>query len=217
LIAVSPLLTVDHHQTLIKPQGKRRSSVAAKNKKRLRVLSGQIGDRPEKKPGVPAKTREESLTLPEVSGNQPTRRFMKVAEQAKAKAAGVDFTEIAKVWKEAYLDGLEAGLRWQGENEHAAKSIIKQGLMRSQQLLALSEDCLDKSLEQIQGHESENPFVALSRQLIQASHTVAEPVLKTGAEVYETTVNTYETALAGPARRSVLDINKQVMDTIIPN
>jgi hypothetical protein len=142
---------------------------------------------------------------------------MSMAEQAQAKAAGFDCTGIAKVWKEAYLDGLEAGLRWQGENEHAAKSIIKQGLMRSQQLLAFSKDCLDKSLEQIQGHQNENPFVALSRQLIQASHAVTEPLFKTGAEVYVTTVNTYETALAGPARKSVLEINKKVMHTIIPN
>lgn len=140
-----------------------------------------------------------------------------VAEQAKAKAPGVDFTGIAKVWKEAYLDGLEAGFRWQNENERAAKSIIKQSLMRSQQLFAFSKDCLDKSLEQIQGNQNENPFVALSRQLIQASHAVAEPVFKTGVEVYETTVTTYETALAGQARRSVLEFNKKVMDTIIPN
>ena len=140
-----------------------------------------------------------------------------MAEQAKAIEAGVYSAGIAKVWKEAYLDGLEAGLRWQGENEHAAKSIIKQGLMRSQQLLAFSKDCLDKSLEQIQGHQNENPFVALSRQLIQASHAVTEPVFKTGAEFYETTVKTYETALAGPARRSVLEINKKVLNTIIPN
>ena len=140
-----------------------------------------------------------------------------MTEQAKAIETGVDSAGIAKVWKEAYLDGLEAGLRWQGENEHAAKSIIKQGLMRSQQLLAFSKDCLDKSLEQIQGHQNENPFVALSRQLIQASHAVTEPVFKTGAEFYETTVKTYETALAGPARRSVLEINKKVLNTIIPN
>jgi hypothetical protein len=146
---------------------------------------------------------------------------MSMTEQAKAIEAGVDSAGIAKVWKEAYLDGLEAGLRWQGENEHAAKSIIKQGLMRSQQLLAFSlafsKDCLDKSLEQIQRHQNENPFVALSRQLIQASHAVTEPVFKTGAEFYETTVKTYETALAGPARRSVLEINKKVLNTIIPN
>jgi len=43
-----------------------------------------------------------------------------VAEETKAKAGAVDFTGMAKVWKEAYLGGLEAGLRWQGENERVA-------------------------------------------------------------------------------------------------
>jgi hypothetical protein len=67
------------------------------------------------------------------------------------------------------------------------------------------------------GHQIENPFVALSRLLIQAYHAVTEPLFKTRAEVFDTTVNTYETGLAGPARRSVLEINKKVMDTIISN
>lgn len=140
-----------------------------------------------------------------------------MTEQAKAKEAGVEFNGVAKVWKEAYLNGLEAGLRWQGENEHAAKGIIKQGLLRSQEWLDFSKDYLDRSLEQIQGHQKENPFVALSSQLIQGSHAVAEPLIKTGTEAYKTAVDTYETALAGPARKSVLEINKKVLDTIIPN
>lgn len=140
-----------------------------------------------------------------------------MTEQAKAKAAGFDSTGIAKVWKEAYLDGLEAGLRWQGENEHAAKSIIKQGLMRSQQLLAFSMDCLDKSLEQIQGNQNENPFVALSRQLIQVPYAMVEPVVKTGVDVCATTFTSYETALAAPSRKYVFEINKIVMDTVIPS
>lgn len=140
-----------------------------------------------------------------------------VAEQAKAKAAGVDFTGIAKVWKEAYLSGLEASLKWQEENEQATKSMIEQGISGSQQWLNVYETWLDRSLEQLEGQSNAKPFVALSRQLIQASHAVAEPVFKTGATVYETTVNTYETALAGPVRKSVLEINKKVMDTIIPN
>jgi len=133
-----------------------------------------------------------------------------MAEQA-------NFTGVAKVWKEAYLNGLEAGLRWQSENEHAAKSIIKQGLLRSQEWLDFTKDYLDRSLEQIQAHQNENPFVAISRQFIQGSHAVAEPAFKTGTEVYKTAIDTYETALAGPTRKSVLEINKKVLDTVIPN
>lgn len=139
------------------------------------------------------------------------------AEQVKAKGVDIDFTGIAKVWKEAYLAGLEAGLRWQGENEHAATSIIKQGLMRSQQWLAFSKDCLDKSLEQIQAHQTENPFVALSRQLIQTSYGAVEPVVTTGVDVCEATFRSYETTVAAPSRRYVFEINKKVMDTVIPS
>jgi len=133
------------------------------------------------------------------------------------EATGFDLTGTAKAWKEAYLGGLEAGLRWQGENEHAAKTVVKQGLLRSQQWLAFSKDYLDKSLEQVQGHQNENPFIALSRQLIQASYAVAEPAVNTGADACETAFNYYETAVAGPVRKYAVEINKKVMDTVIPN
>jgi len=155
--------------------------------------------------------------MPEDSGNSPRRRLTVIAEQVKAKAAGVDFTGMAKVWKETYLSGLEASLRWQEENEHAAKSIIKQGLARSQQWLNFSKDCSEKSLDQIQGQQNDNPFVTLTRQLTQASYVIAEPVVKTGVDLCETTFMTYETALATPSRNYVLEINKRVMDTVIPS
>jgi hypothetical protein len=191
--------------------------MAAKTKLKVRVLSGQRGDGQEKQPRVPVETTNESPIIRQESDKQSTRRSINMAEQTKAKEAGVDFTGVAKVWKESYLNGLEAGLRWQSENEHAAKSIIKQGLLRSQEWRDFSKDCLDRSLEQIQEHQNENPFVALSRQFIQASHAVTEPLFKTGTEAYKTAVDTYETALAGPTRKSVLEINKKVLDTIIPN
>ena len=191
--------------------------MAAKTKIKVRVLSGQMGDGQEKKPEIPAEAGKESPSIPDVSNKQSTRRSIQMTEQAKTKEAGVDFTGIAKVWKEAYLSSLEAGLRWQGENEHAAKSVIKQGLLRSQEWLDFSKGYLDRSLEQIQGHQNGNPFVALSRQVIEASHTVAEPLFKTGTEMYKTAVDTYETTLAAPARKSVFEINKKVLDTIIPN
>ncbi|HEV8620942.1 MAG TPA: hypothetical protein VGQ79_07950 [Nitrospiraceae bacterium] len=138
------------------------------------------------------------------------------AEETKAKAGTVDFTGMAKVWKEAYLGGLEAGLRWQGENERVAKSIIKQGLLRSQQWLAFAKDCFDQSLDQVQGQQNGDPFVTLFRRLIQAPYAMAEPVVKTGVGVCQMTLTSYETALAAPSRKYVLEINKIVMDTVIP-
>jgi len=140
-----------------------------------------------------------------------------VAEETKAKAGAVDFTGMAKVWKEAYLGGLEAGLRWQGENERVAKSIIKQGLLRSQQCLAFAKDCFDQSLDQVQGQQNGDPFVTLFRQLIQAPYAMAEPVVKIGVGVCQMTLTSYETALAAPSRKYVFEMNKMVMDTVIPS
>ncbi len=139
------------------------------------------------------------------------------AEVTKAKAGAVDFTGMAKVWKEAYLGGLEAGLRWQGENERVAKSIIKQGLLRSQQCLAFAKDCFDQSLDQVQGQQNRDPFVTLFRQLIQAPYAMAEPVVKIGVGVCQMTLTSYETALAAPSRKYVFEMNKMVMDTVIPS
>jgi len=139
------------------------------------------------------------------------------AEETKAKAGAVDFTGMAKVWKEAYLGGLEAGLRWQGENERVAKSIIKQGLLRSQQCLAFAKDCFDQSLDQVQGQQNRDPFVTLFRQLIQAPYAMAEPVVKIGVGVCQMTLTSYETALAAPSRKYVFEMNKMVMDTVIPS
>jgi len=140
-----------------------------------------------------------------------------VAEETKAKAGAVDFAGMAKVWKEAYLGGLEAGLRWQGENERVAKSIIKQGLLRSQQCLAFAKDCFDQSLDQVQGQQNRDPFVTLFRQLIQAPYAMAEPVVKIGVGVCQMTLTSYETALAAPSRKYVFEMNKMVMDTVIPS
>jgi len=139
------------------------------------------------------------------------------AEETKVKAGAVDFTGMAKVWKEAYLGGLEAGLRWQGENERVAKSIIKQGLLRSQQCLAFAKDCFDQSLDQVQGQQNRDPFVTLFRQLIQAPYAMAEPVVKIGVGVCQMTLTSYETALAAPSRKYVFEMNKMVMDTVIPS
>ena len=138
------------------------------------------------------------------------------AEQVKVTVGDLDFTSIAKVWKEAYLASLEAGLRWQGENEYTVKSIIKQGLLRSQQWLAFSKDYIEKSMDQVQAQQTDNPFVALSRQLIQASYAAVEPVVNTGVEACETAFKSYETTVSAPSRKHLFELNKKVMDTVIP-
>lgn len=139
-----------------------------------------------------------------------------MAAEENTKATGVDFTEFAKVWKEAYLIGLQVGLKLQEENERLTKSLVKQGVTTSQQWLTVYKNWADMSWNQIQGQPTTNPFVALSRQMVQAIQATAEPAVRTGAEVCETALNSYETAVAGPSRKFVFEINKNVMDRVVP-
>ncbi|MGH7774691.1 MAG: hypothetical protein ACREQA_20900 [Candidatus Binatia bacterium] len=139
-----------------------------------------------------------------------------MAVEEKTKATGVDFTEFAKVWKEAYLIGLQVGLKLQEENERLTKTVVNQGMTAYQQWLTLYKNLTDTSLDQIQGQATASPFIALSRQMVQAIQANAEPALRTGAEVCEKALNSYETAVAGPSRKFVFEINKNVMDTVVP-
>ncbi len=191
--------------------------MAAKKKKGERVVLRQLGGLPERKPTVLRETMGKSPNLPEESGKQTQRRSIVVAEEVKPKAEGIDFTGMAKVWKEAYLSGLEASLNWQEQNEIVAKSLIHQGLTATQQCLTLYKNVVDTSLEQIPAQANANPLLALSRHMIQSAQAAAEPVFKTGAEVCETSFSAYETALAGPSRKYMLEANKRMMDTIIPS
>lgn len=191
--------------------------MAGKKKKRERVLLPEVGGHPERKPTVLWEAMGKSPNLPEESGKQTQRRSFVVAEEAKTKAEWIDFTGMAKVWKEAYLGGLEASLNWQKQNEIVAKSLIHQGLTATQQCLTLYKNVVDTSLEQIPAQANAIPVLALSRHMIQSAQAAAEPAFKTGAEVCETSFSAYETALAGPSRKYMLEVNKRVMDTIVPS
>ncbi len=190
--------------------------MAAKKKKRERVLLPEVGGHPERKPTVLWEAMEKSRTLPEESGKRTQRRSIVVAEEVKTKAEGIDFTGMAKVWKQAYLGGLEATLSLQKQNVIVAKNLIQQGLTATQQWLTLYKNVVDTSLEQIPAQANANPVLALSRQMIQSAQAAAEPAFKTGAEVCETSLTAYETGLAGPSRKYMLEVNKRMMDTIIP-
>lgn len=127
-----------------------------------------------------------------------------------------DFNGVARVWKDAYLGGLEATLKWHQQNEDAAKSMIKQGFSITQHWLG-SYKTLVENWDVEPGQEHSNPWLALSRQVLQAVQTATEPVVKTGMELCDTTFHSYETAWAGPCRKYVLELNKKMMDTVIPS
>ena len=130
-----------------------------------------------------------------------------------------DVTELAKVWKEGYLKGLEASLQWQERNEHLIIETVRHGLAVPHHWFTASQSLFGKPGDELQGQTTgmPNQFVAFTRDILQNSQNMAEPVLKTAADACETTFNYYETAVAGPSRKFALEINKQVMDTVIPD
>ena len=128
---------------------------------------------------------------------------------------GFDVPGMAKSWKEGYLKGLEASLQWQERNEYLVKETVRQGLAVPHQWFTVSKSLYGKPWDEMHGQTDgvPNPFVAFTRQVLQASQDMAEPLLKTAAHAYETTFEYYETAVAGPSRKFALEFNKKVMDT----
>lgn len=124
--------------------------------------------------------------------------------------------EIAKVWKEGYLKGLETSFQWQEQNEQLVKEAVRQGVSAYQQWLGLYKNLLGKPLDQAQGQTTgvPNQLLAFTREILQRSQEMTEPLLK---NVCETSFDYYESAVAGPARKYTVEINKKVMDTIIPS
>jgi len=155
----------------------------------------------------------------EQSGDKPERRLMMATETKTGTNGHFDVTEMAKTWKEGYLKGLETSLEFQEQNEHLVRNAVRQGFSAYQQGLTLYQNWLEKPWDQIQGQTNgvPNQFVAFTREIFQRSQNMAEPLLKTAADAYEKSFNYYETAIAGPARKYAVEINKKVLDTVIPD
>ena len=127
-----------------------------------------------------------------------------------------EMMDLAKTWKEGYLKGLETSLQWQEQNHQLVKDAVRQGLSAYQQGLTLSQHWLGKPWDHIQGQTTGVPsqLLAFTREILHTSHDKAEPWLK---NVCETTFHYYETAVARPARKYTVEINKTVLDTMIPS
>jgi hypothetical protein len=152
----------------------------------------------------------------EQSGDEPKRRPLMTTETRTGADRTFEVTEIAKVWKEGYLKGLETSLQWQEQNQQLVKEAVRQGLSAYQQWFALYKNLLGKPWDQIQGQTTGVPsqVLAFTREALQTSQDKAEPLLK---NICETSIEYYETAVAGPARKYTVEINKKVMDTLIPS
>ena len=181
------------------------------------VLWELIRDELGKRPSALAYAAEEAHNQSHGSSYELLSQLRIAGEEMRARAGVVDFTGMTKFLKESYLGGLEASLKWQEENDQATKNIIKGGFTGFQHWLQLYKSWADKSLDQIQRQQNANPLLTFSRHLIQASHAMTDPIFEAGVEVYKRTVDSYETLLASPSRRYVHEINKTMMETIIPS
>lgn len=148
-------------------------------------------------------------------------------DEMNAERAQQDYKEMAKTWKNSYLTGLETFLHWQDQNERLFKDMVKQGFSGSRQLLTIWKDWVNRQTEEQQriheraqgqtGNGGGNPLLGLKRQSIEAVVTTVEPILKTSEAAIDNTFGYYQSALAAPSRKYVKEINKQVLDAVIPN
>jgi len=187
----------------------------------------QPGDEPERRPVMATDTKtvpqgqspiaEEATTKGshnplEQPGDKPERRPVMATDTKTGADRTFEVMDMAKTWKEGYLKGLETSLQWQEQNQQLVKEAVRHGLSAYQQWLALYKNSWDKLQGQTTGVPSQ--FLAFTRGILQTSQDMAEPLLK---NVCERSFDYYETAVAGPARKYTVEINKKVMDTIIPN
>ena len=184
---------------------------------RIRLKDPKHGERTEsapqgKSPIADDVTTKGSHNPLEQPGDKPERRSV----MATDTKTGFEVTEMAKVWKEGYLKALETSLQWQQQNEQLVKGAVRQGLSAYQQWFSMYKTWLGKPWDQVQEQTTgvPNQVLAFTREVLQNSQESAEPLLKAACE---NSIEYYETAVAGPARKYTVEINKKVMDTLIPS
>lgn len=149
---------------------------------------------------------------------QTEGRFKMAAEAKKGEGPGFDVAGLAKAWKESYVKGLEACLQWQEESERLVKTSCIQGFSGPRQWLNLYKEWMDMPWDQIQGQAIgvPNPFLIVCRQCAQACHASVDPLLKTAEATVENSFSLYDSAIGTPSRKYVRDLNKQVLESVIP-
>jgi hypothetical protein len=181
---------------------------------------------------------EASLNQSEASGKQERRSSMAVDEMREervrqtAEKAREDYIEMAKTWKDSYLEGLDACLQWQEENERLIKDTVKQGLSGSRQLLGWWKEWIDDQTQrqaeiqkdvqkrvnnQRQTNNVTNPFLGFTKQSTEAILATVEPILKNSEAAVDSTFGYYENAVAAPSRKYVRELNQQVLNAVIPS
>lgn len=132
-----------------------------------------------------------------------------------------DYRGMARSWKDGYLQGLNTCLQWQEENERLIKNSVKQGLSGTHQFLTwwkgLVEDQAQRQVDAQKQMNGTNPILGFTKQSTDAVLAAVEPAIKNSEAVIEGSFGYYERAVATPCRKYVRDINKQVLDAVIPS
>lgn len=132
-----------------------------------------------------------------------------------------DYRGMAQTWKDGYLQGLNTCLQWQEENERLIKNSVKQGLTGTHQFLTWWKDWIEDQ-RRGQGDAQRqadvmNPILGFTKQSTDAVLATVEPLLKNSEAAVESSFGYYENVVADPSRKYVRDINKQVLDMVIPS
>jgi hypothetical protein len=132
-----------------------------------------------------------------------------------------DYRGMARSLKDGYLQGLNTCLQWQEENERLIKNSVKQGLSGTHQFLTwwkgLIEDQAQRQADTQKQTNGTNPILGFTKQSTDAVLAAVEPIIKNSEAVVESSFGYYERAVATPSRKYVRDINKQVLDAVIPS
>jgi hypothetical protein len=112
-------------------------------------------------------------------------------------------------------------LQWQEGNERLIRDSVKQGLSGSRQFLTWFRDWAEnqgRMQEQVQRESNvTHPILGFTKQSTEAVLSTVEPLLKNSEAAVESSFGYYESAVAAPSRKYVREINKQVLDMVIPS
>lgn len=144
-----------------------------------------------------------------------------MAEGMSEERVKYEYREMAKTWKDGYLEGLNLCLQWQEDNERLIRDSFKQGLSGSRQFLTWWKDWVGdqaQKQEETQRQSSvASPILGLTKQSTDVVLAAIEPIFKHSETIAENSFGYYERSVAAPSRTYVREINKQVLNVIIPS
>jgi len=124
-----------------------------------------------------------------------------------------DFTEITKIWKKSYLEGVELTIKGQEEAEKAFKSGVSEGFSVPREWLGLSQQWI-RAWDEIAGISTgiPNPWRTWTKQCTEAYCGGVGPFFKSAEETFETGYSFYETKVSAPSRKYVREFSNRYVD-----